>query len=81
MTPLARLVHQKSLRGFAGGHSDAGFMAVWRYVDINADSPNADAVVDRLWEEVQALVEPFDGLLDNFGFGEPGSAAREWASR
>jgi hypothetical protein len=67
-------------------YSDAAFMSVWRYVDIDADafeappkgygSPVAIAAVDAFWKEVQAIVDPFNGDLDNAGFGEPGSAMR-----
>jgi hypothetical protein len=58
-------------------YSDAGFMAVWRRVGIDAGSPNAGAATDAFWKEVQAIVAPFHGWLDCVGFDEQGSAARE----
>jgi hypothetical protein len=43
-------------------YSDAAFMKVARYAD------DTDTAVKAFWAQVQALVDPFDGDLDDVGF-------------
>ena len=55
--------------------SDAGFMKVARDVECDADtstmegfwSPAAAAAMDAFHAQVEALVDPFDGRLDEWG--------------
>jgi Regulator of ribonuclease activity B len=44
-------------------YSDAGFMKVERYAHCDTD-----AAADAFYDQVQALVDPFDGQLDDWGF-------------
>jgi hypothetical protein len=44
-------------------YSDAAFMKVARYADATTA-----AVEDAFWAQVQALVDPFEGDLDDVGF-------------
>jgi hypothetical protein len=53
-------------------YSDAGFMKVTRYADTAAldDDVLDDPALDAFRDRVDALVGPFDGLLDECGFGD-----------
>jgi hypothetical protein len=44
-------------------YSDAGFMKVARYADCDTDT-----ALDAFHDQVEALVDPFDGWLDEWGF-------------
>jgi hypothetical protein len=48
-------------------YSNAGFLRVWCYVDGMAARAAAE---EAFWTQVQAIAEPFDGLLDDAGFSD-----------
>jgi hypothetical protein len=53
-------------------YSDAGFMKVARYADCEAPDDDVlnNPALDAFWKQVEALIDPFDGLLDEVGFGD-----------
>jgi hypothetical protein len=56
-------------------YSDACFLAVWRHVDIDTQVLTViqalqSPVAKAFWKEVEAIIGPFDGILDDVGFGD-----------